>query len=294
MVDLFGLKILKEAILATLKGKKKKVTTAKDSGAKKTVKTVKLTTVSDGNIDGTYENGGFCFAACSPMEKGAVKQLFNVRSCREGAIAHYRRCVTGAHGESVVSKRHTSLMVWVCKGTSEHPSDVVNGDRMSITYEEFMARAMSTAVIIINALEKRNKWLPTKAYKAEHGKGSRHIIYYFRGSRWWQYAPHTLSLLMLIIRLSKHTSLHKLKKNSSADDVIKAILAIRSGRDEGHARTAGKWLALLDNRRVIYKDRSLVANWEAFSSGAEGIRRLTDGEAADSNTQKNFRAVKKK
>ncbi len=290
MVDLFGLKVLKEAILATLR--KKKTLATKDSGTRAAKKVVKLITIPDGNIDGAYENSKFCFAACSDIENGSVKQLFTTAGCREGVIANYRRCVTGKDNANAPSKRRTSLMVWIGKGNQTHPhkADGSSG-RMNITYGEYLKKCMDTAVLILNALEKRNKWLRTQVYETTHSLNKSNVIYYFRGSRWWQYAPHTLSMYMLIIRLSKHPNLHKLRKNSSVDTIIKAITSINSGNDSGHAKTAGNWVPLLDNRKTIYKGRELVDNWNAVSSGSEGIRRLTDQDADDKQTLKRFKEV---
>jgi hypothetical protein len=295
MVDLSGLTILKEAILATIRSKKKKIPAKETSTpAKKadTAKTVKLKTISDGNIDGKYENARFGFAACSDLKDGSVEQLFSTAGCREVLISHYKDCVTGRDSAKTPSKRRTSLMVWVGKGRSKSPQKIGGGNsdsRMSITYEEHMAKSMSTALMVLNAFEKRNKWLRTQVYKTNHMAGTENIIYYFRGSRWWQFAPHTLSLYMLLIRLCKHPDLQKLEKNSSVDTIIKTITGITTGNDTGHASTAKKWLPLLDNRRAIYKDRTLLKNWEAFSSGSEGVRTLTDSNAGDKQTVKRFK-----
>lgn len=283
MVDLFGFKILKEAILATIRKKKTPTT---EAGA---TKTVKLETLSgDHSFSSAYENANFCFAACTDLDNGSITQITSLAGCREDFIRRYKDCALEQTGAKKLSKRRTSLILWVSKGDAKNPHDCSSDHRLKMTYEDWMDKSMKTAILMLNRFEAKNKWMRTKVYKAIHSEGSKHIIYYFRGSRWWQFAPHTLSLFMLLIRLSKHISLHKMQNNVTADTVIKNIMAIKSGTDQGHAQTAKYWLSLMDNRRKIYEGRTFKQNWEAFESGSEGIRMLTDGSAADKQAQQRF------
>jgi hypothetical protein len=297
MVDLSGLTILKEAILATIRSKKK-TPAKKKAGAPEAVKavtTVKLKTMSgESSLDGAYENASFCFAACTDLDKGNITQITNLAGCREGFIRQYRDCALENASAQKPSKRRTSMIVWVSKGNSTNAYDCARGsqNRLSMTYEDWMEKSMKIAVMMLNKFEARNKWMRTKVYKTTHVHGNKHIIYYFRGTRWWQFAPHTMSLFMLLIRLSKHISLHSMQSNVTPETIIKNIMAIKSGTDQGHAQTAKYWLTLMDNRRKIYDGRSFKDNWEAFQGGSEGIRMLTDNRAADKQSQARFNKFK--
>ncbi len=282
MVDLFG---LKEVILTATKRKDKS-----------TIPTVKLKHITnDSSYGSTYESSGFCFAACSELSKDSVIQLFNLNGCREGFIRQYKSCVLRSENAEKPAKKRTSLIVWINKGKAKNAYDYSNNSdaRLNLSYEAWMDKSMKVAVMMLNKFEARNKWLRTKVYKVDHKLSDKNIIYYFRGSRWWQFAPHTMSLFMLLIRLSKYNSLHEMRGSVTPETIVKNILKIKGGSDQGHAQTAGNWLTLMDNRRAIYKGRSFEDNWEAFTSGSEGIRKLTDGEAADQQTQKRFNKFKK-
>jgi len=294
MVDLSGFKILKEAILATIRKKKK--TPTKEKSPTKAVTTVKFNQcANDTTYNGAYENGHFCFAACTDLDNGSVTQLTRLAGCREDFIRQYKNCALEIGSAKKPSKRRTSLIVWISKGGAKNAFDCTKGSshRLDMTYEDWMDKSMKTAVIMLNKFEARNKWMRTKVYKTKHNMDSKHIIYYFRGSRWWQFAPHTFSLFMLFVRLSKHISLHSMRSDATPETMIKNIMAIASGTDRDHAQTAKYWLSLMDNRRKIYEGRSFTGNWDAFSSGSEGIRMLTDGHANDGQTQRRFNKFKK-
>lgn len=282
MVDLFR---LKGVTLAAIKRKNKS-----------TIPTVKLKHLSgDSSYGSAYESSSFCFAACSDLSKGSVTQLFHLNGCREGFIRQYKSCALGHDDAAEPAKKRTSLMVWINKGKAETAYDYSKNTsaRLNMSYEDWMDKSMKVAVMMLNRFEARNSWMRTKVYKADHKLSTKNIIYYFRGSRWWQFAPHTFSLFMLLIRLSKHTDLHEMRNNVTPEIIVKNILQIKGGHDKHHAETAGNWLTLMDNRRAIYKGRSFKTNWEAFTSGSEGVRKLTDGEAADQQTQQRFNKFKK-
>lgn len=295
MVDLSGLRILKEAILATVKSRKENKTPAKEKNTTKTITTVKLNQCTgDTTYKSAYENSFFSFAACSDLKDGNITQITNLAGCREGFIRAYKDCALETGSAKKPSKRRTSLIVWMNKGDAKNACDCSknNEHRLRMTYEDWMDKSMKTAVVMLNAFEARNKWMRTKAYRTKHNMDSKHIIYYFRGSRWWQFAPHTLSLFMLLIRLSKHVSLHSMQSTVTPEAIIENIMAITAGADRDHAKTAKHWLALMDNRRKIYEGRSFKSNWEAFTSGSEGVRMLTDNVANDRQTQQRFNKFK--
>lgn len=259
---------------------------AKKAAAPKAVTLTHLK--SDSSMSGEYENARFCFAGASDIKSGRIEQLSTVAGCREGFISNYRQLVEGDN--KGLCKRKTSLIVWIHKSNHRYPTDPkgTNGARLPETYDVWMEKCMKTGLLLINHFEKRNKWLSTKLYKVNH-KLNNQIIYCFQGSRWWQFAPHSMSLYALLIRLGKQTPLHSLRRNATNTTIIKALTGLAGQTtDVGHAATAEKWKVFLDNRRAIYKGRTLVGNWKFANNSSEGIRRLTDNSADDGTTQKRF------
>jgi hypothetical protein len=249
---------------------------------------------ADKSLANSYENSRFSWAACSDIKNGTIEQLTSVAGCREGFINLYKYLVE--NGDKKLCKRKTSLMVWLNKGGQRSPTNPVDGKgaRLDVTYEVWMEKCMLTGLLLLNHFEKRSKWLNTKMYKVDH-KLNDQIIYYFNGSRWWQFAPHSISLFCLLIRLGKFPALQSLRRNASNDTIIKALTSLGGSTiDADYARGAGKWQVFLDNRREIYQGREFEDNWKLADGGREGIRRLTGREANDATIQRRFNEFLKK
>ena len=260
----------------------------KSSAPKKeaVLKAVKLKHLkNDSNYDSQCGNPGFCFAPASSPKKGVITQIKVLSGCREGFMSRYRDAILD---DNSAYRKKTSVIVWINKGKTEY-AKLPSGGAGPDTHEAWMEKSCRAGLHLINHFEKRNKWLLTKLYRVDHTIGKKHIIYYFQGSRWWQFAPHSMSLFMLLIRLGKREDIQNLRANASTKTILETIGSVKTdNNDHNYTRQAERWLPFLDNRRAIYKGRSLEQNWKICSSSSDGIQMLTSGRSMDKTTQMIF------
>lgn len=241
------------------------------------------------NNTSPYASHGFCFAPCTRIEKGATQQVGMMHSCREGLISSLVTYCSNSGNSKMYDKLATSkatIMVWTYAGKNNNDSIPAGHVGPHSTWIE---ASMKAGLRLVNHFERENNWLTSKLYRAVLPKNSGSFVYVVEGSRWWLTSPHTLSLMMLLIRLGKRAEIKALKKDASTQQIVKTIVGFHSGLDYSNAVHAQKWPVLLKNRRAIYKDRKFFAgNFAKAGGGGDGIRVLTRGGASDKTVQNRF------
>jgi hypothetical protein len=247
-----------------------------------------------------YENSNFAIALCSEIKGDRAELLCPPTTCRETlanrviSILNEKKPYDG-NNKVELPKRKTCVLVSVNSGGAgvDKKVNMPELGRLRLSYKDWTLRSCQSALNLLNHFEKRNGWLQTKLYKVEYNLTQKNfIMYYFTGSKWWLHAPQTFSLFNLLIKLGRQENIQALRKNSNHESIIKAIKAVTSLSH--HVKNAHKWAVLIDNRKVIYKDRKLIAsNWNNNITCFDGISKLTSGASGDKTVQDRFNAVLK-
>jgi len=278
-----------------------------------TIKTVKLDLTGQKDtsyLTNMYSNSAFAFGLCSDIENdktlyGKVKLLEPFTTCRENlADKVIRRTCRGANDHGLPNR--TCVVVSITSGKLGPKSPVpmgqfldpkhVKNGKSIYSYKEHMLRSCEGSLNLLNHFEKRNKWLRTKLYKVEYNlETDRYIMYYFAGSKWWIQAPQTFSLFNLLIRLGRYDVIQKLHKNASYKSIIAALEEYANNdnfSDVYAVRNYKGWIKLLDNYKVVYKDRTEpFANWKGRISRFDGIQNLLNNNCNDNAMQKRFNSL---
>ena len=269
----------------------------------KLAKTVKSVILEEKNrccyLDGIYETSNISFALAVPTDKNKIMLTTPVNSCREELIHDVWNEIVKKGKMQELKKTH---IVMFASSAGIEPDEKGNcgpfkvpneGEgRYSLSYDEWLRQVAKAGLKIVNHFEKRNKWLQSKAYKVilPRARSTKHA-YYFIGSRWWIYSPHSLSLYLLLIRLGRFEKIRKLCKNMSKGAFLKTLKSIdvkSYGKDLLH--DAPVWYPMTKNISKIYDHHRGKATgcWNIVGDCTEGIYDFVNGDTNDNAAYTKF------
>jgi hypothetical protein len=162
---------------------------------------------------------------------------------------------------------------------------------------------------VLNMVEEEVKWPKTCLIFPDHEWKNLGTIAIFKVSNKWTYSPYMLSLVILILRSSLFTNVHKMKSIPELKDLRKKMCRNRcsgywSDKAETKdfaAQTFKEWIPVLKNFNAIHKNTDWISNFSRSSYGAaayyyhtEGILTLVDGNAKNQIIFDNYERVLKR
>jgi hypothetical protein len=243
------------------------------------MKTLKFETLSGDQLVSNIYGGGTCklsFALCKTPARGKIEQLAEFLYCRENVM--YRVPKNINH----LPKRNT----WIAIHKSLSATDEATKES-----HNFFKEHVEKAIKLLNHYEKRNDWLESVVFRAEHEKEKSNPVYIIKSSKWWSHSPHLFSMYMLLIRIAEEKAFDNIRRNSTNEKVLEFIHSISNkSRDYVKTRNAEVWNVLVDKRKEIYDNRTVRENFDIVSryDSSEGLLKLSRGTCNDYQTFERF------
>lgn len=228
----------------------------------------------------TIPNFGFC--SSPSLEK--VEQRSEMFSCRESfgeaVMKHLHR------GIYRIPLNRTRLIIFL--NSTSFLKESIERARNKL-YED-----MKIAENVLNILEKRNRWRPTKVYKLISKQNERAIMCMVIGSKNWLRSPHMLSMYCLILRMAKNELFRDIKTHSEFLEACE--LYVKNGHQAGgYVRdTYNYYDKIMKNFKYLFQDLNMKYNFDPNSYTNhcmfhEGVHKLCSNNTGNPELNKRFK-----